>query len=184
MRMPLRRPSPAMVVACLALFVSLTGTGVAVTNALPHNSVGTAQLKNGAVVSSKVKDGSLRSADFAPEQLPQGETGPAGPAGPVGPKGDKGDPGASAATKVDWKHASGPQANPGGISTANLACPADEHAIAGGAFWTATGGGAGAVVYSSPYGLGGTPAGWVVAVKNVAAGGTVSAAVHVICVSP
>ena len=43
------RPSPAMIVACLALFVALGGTSVAVISALPANSVGTAQLKNGAV---------------------------------------------------------------------------------------------------------------------------------------
>jgi hypothetical protein len=37
-------------VALLALFVALGGTSMAATNALlPKNSVGTAQLKNGAV---------------------------------------------------------------------------------------------------------------------------------------
>ncbi len=40
----LNRPSPAMIVACLALMIALSGTGYAVT-ALPRNSVGTAQLK-------------------------------------------------------------------------------------------------------------------------------------------
>ncbi len=83
----LRRPSPAMVVACLALFVALTGTSVAVVNALPKNSVGTAQLKNNAVVSSKVKNGSLVAADFASGALPAGPAGPTGPAGPAGPAG-------------------------------------------------------------------------------------------------
>lgn len=34
------RPSPSMVIACLALFVALGGTSVAVINALPANSVG------------------------------------------------------------------------------------------------------------------------------------------------
>lgn len=63
-------PSPAMAVACLALLVSLGGTGYAVT-VLPKNSVGTAQLKNDAVIGAKVKDGSLRSADFATGQLPR-----------------------------------------------------------------------------------------------------------------
>jgi hypothetical protein len=92
MRRPLRGVSPAMVVACLALFVALTGTSVAISNALPKNSVGTAQLKNNAVVSSKVKNGSLLKVDFRAGQLP---AGPAGVAGPVGPKGEKGDPGAT-----------------------------------------------------------------------------------------
>ena len=69
MRAHLPKPSPAMVVACLALFVSLTGTGVAVVKALPTNSVGTAQLKNNAVNSSKVANHSLNAADFATGQL-------------------------------------------------------------------------------------------------------------------
>ena len=46
----LRRLSPSIVVASLALLVALGGTGVAAVNAvLPGNSVGTAQLKNNAV---------------------------------------------------------------------------------------------------------------------------------------
>jgi hypothetical protein len=79
--------SPAMVVACLALFVALTGTSVAISNALPKKSVGTAQLKNNAVVSSKVKDGSLQAVDFAAGQLPAGKQGPAGTDGQPGPAG-------------------------------------------------------------------------------------------------
>jgi hypothetical protein len=47
-------PSPALVVSSFALLVSLTGTGYAV-GVLPGDSVGTAQLRNDAVVSSKVK---------------------------------------------------------------------------------------------------------------------------------
>src|SRR6188472_3644904 len=94
------RPSPALVVACIALLVALTGTGVAaVSQVVPRNSVGTAQLKPNAVVSAKVKNGSLLRADFKAGQIPAGPAGPAGPtgpAGPAGPKGDKGDPGASA----------------------------------------------------------------------------------------
>lgn len=37
------RPSPAMVVACLALLVALSGTSIAAVSALPPNSVGTVQ---------------------------------------------------------------------------------------------------------------------------------------------
>ena len=86
------RPSPAMVVACLALLVALGGTGVAtVSQLVPRNSVGTAQLKKNAVTSLKVRDRSLRATDFAPGQVPAG--GPPGPPGPAGPKGDKGDRG-------------------------------------------------------------------------------------------
>jgi hypothetical protein len=64
------RPSPAMVVACLALGAALTGTSYAKILALPVNSVGTAQLKANAVISSKVKNQSLLAVDFKPGQLP------------------------------------------------------------------------------------------------------------------
>lgn len=47
-----RFPSPAMVVALVALVCALTGTAWA---ALGKNSVGTKQLKNGAVTSGKIK---------------------------------------------------------------------------------------------------------------------------------
>ena len=78
-----RRVSPATVLAAIALFVALSGTGVAAVSALaPANSVGTAQLRKNAVVSSKVKNGSLLRADFKAGQLPAGPQGPAGPAGP------------------------------------------------------------------------------------------------------
>ena len=61
------RPSPAMVVACAALFVALSGVGYTAI-VLPANSVGTKHLKKNAVTSPKVK-GLLRS-DFKPDQLP------------------------------------------------------------------------------------------------------------------
>jgi hypothetical protein len=92
-----RRPSPALVVGCIALCVALGGTGYAAIR-LPANSVGTAQLKNGAVVAAKVKSRSLLATHFVRGQLPAGPPGPkgadglAGSAGPAGPAGPKGDP--------------------------------------------------------------------------------------------
>jgi hypothetical protein len=47
------RPSPAIVVACLALIVALGGTSYAVSQ-LPANSVGSKQLKDHAVTPRKV----------------------------------------------------------------------------------------------------------------------------------
>ena len=69
------RPSPAMVVACIALTVALGGTSVAAIQALPKNSVGTKQLKKNAVVSAKVKNRSLLAVDFKAGQLPRGPKG-------------------------------------------------------------------------------------------------------------
>ena len=89
MRIPLRRPSPALVISCVALTLALGGTSYATVQALPKNSVGTTQLKNSAVISAKVKDRSLKRVDFAAGQLP---AGPAGPAGPRGRQGRRGRP--------------------------------------------------------------------------------------------
>lgn len=91
-RVHLPRPSTALALAALA--VALGGTGYAAT-VLPAGSVGTAQLKSGAVVSAKVKNHSLRAVDFASGQLPAGERGPAGAPGPPGPAGPAGPAGAA-----------------------------------------------------------------------------------------
>jgi hypothetical protein len=95
-----RHLSPALVISCLALLAALGGTGYAAIK-LPPGIVGTKQLKNGAVVASKVKPRSLLARNFKPGQLPRGPrgaqglagaAGPQGPGGPQGPAGAKGDP--------------------------------------------------------------------------------------------
>jgi hypothetical protein len=83
------RPSPAMVIAIVALIVALGGTGYAAIK-LPANSVGTTQLKSNAVTSVKVKNGSLLRADFKSGQVPVGPEGPAGAPGAAGPAGPAG----------------------------------------------------------------------------------------------
>jgi hypothetical protein len=91
--------SPALVVACLALLVSLTGPGIAAVEQLvPRGSVGTGQLKNNAVTGAKVRNGSLIRADFKAGQVPRGLRGPAGPTGPPGATGPAGPPGPTGAT--------------------------------------------------------------------------------------
>jgi hypothetical protein len=83
------RPSPAIVIACVALLLALGGASWAAT-ALPRNSVGNAQLRNNAVTSGKVRNHSLLRADFKNGQIPRGARGPVGPAGATGPKGATG----------------------------------------------------------------------------------------------
>ncbi len=100
------RPSPAMVVASIALLVALGGTSfAAVELSIPANSVGATQLKPGsvtntklaanAVTSDKVANRTLVAADFRAGQLPVGPRGPSGPSGPSGPVGPPG-PGSAA----------------------------------------------------------------------------------------
>jgi hypothetical protein len=93
----------ANVMSTLSVFIALGGTSYAVA----RNSVGTAQLKNGAVTGQKVRNGSLTEQDLSSGTLragprgPRGVDGPSGPAGPVGPAGQVGPPGPAAAE--DWK---------------------------------------------------------------------------------
>ena len=79
------RPSPAMIVATLALFVAMGGTGYAVSK-LPKGSVGAAQLRKNAVRSQHIKAGSITKAKLAQSTLSalRGPSGtPAGAQGPV-----------------------------------------------------------------------------------------------------
>src|SRR6266516_4394299 len=105
------RPSPAMVVACLALLVALGGTGYAATQLLPRNSVTTVQ----------VKDFSLLNRDFKRGQIPPGPVGPAGPAGPAGATGPTGPAGPAGSATIKWalvRSDGGIAAQSGGITLA------------------------------------------------------------------
>jgi hypothetical protein len=130
MRFSMRRPSPALVVACIALMVALGGTGYATVLQVPRNSVGPAQLKTAAVTnkkiaanavtSAKVANGSLVRGDFRPGSIPVGPTGPAGPAGP---------PGLSGLERVESTSAT----NTINSKTQTMACPAGKRLLGGGA---------------------------------------------------
>ena len=95
----MRSPSPALVVAVIALIVAMSGTSYAVSQ-LPRNSVGAKQLKKNAVTAvkiknntitgKKVKDGSLTEKDFAAGTLLQGPKGDTGAAGAQGSQGIQG----------------------------------------------------------------------------------------------
>lgn len=58
MKKRLRPPSPALVIALVALFVALGGTSYAALR-LPRNSVGTIQIRNGAVINPKIRNGTI-----------------------------------------------------------------------------------------------------------------------------
>jgi hypothetical protein len=152
----LRRPSPAMVVACVSLFLALGGTSFAAVT-LARNSVLSKHIKNGqvkkadvgadAIDSSKVGNGSLLAQDFAAGQLPagQGVQGPAGQAGPQGPQGPEGPQGPQGATgpagplQLDMNTATCPAATNGQFS-----CQVDCDAG-----WRITGGGGGSNAVST-----------------------------------
>ena len=95
-RRRLPTPSPALVVASLALLLALAGSAYAAV-ALPRDSVGAAQLRTGAVTSVDVRNGSLQAFDLssaARREL-------SGRIGPMGLQGPKGDPGPAGATGIE-----------------------------------------------------------------------------------
>ena len=93
------RPSPALVVASIALLAALGGTGIAAVANVPNNSVGTSKIKNNAVTapkiasnavtvgedrrqrrheSSKIANGTIQPADLSAAAKTAGPQGPAG----------------------------------------------------------------------------------------------------------
>lgn len=116
-----RRPSPATLIALVALFVALGGTSYAVTK-LPKNSVGAAQIKKNAVTSAKVKNGTLAVADLskAAQTSLRGQTGPQGAAGAQGPAGPAGP---STPQTIGAGAIGAAQLADGSVTTAKLADP-------------------------------------------------------------
>src|ERR1700742_2643163 len=66
MKISIGRPSPAMVVAIVALIAALSGSAYA---ALGKNSVGTRQLKAKSVTSGKIANNAITSAKVAENSL-------------------------------------------------------------------------------------------------------------------
>ena len=132
-RLPLVLSITAIVIAVLGT----TSVGQAVVNAVPINSVGSLQLKRGAVVNAKisanavttdkVKNGSLLKGDFKAGQLPAGPAGPAGASGPAGAAGPAG------ITDVELVSKASEPAASGTVQGINVSCPAGKKALGGGA---------------------------------------------------
>lgn len=61
------RPSPALVIACLALFMALTGSAFAV--GIAKNSVRSAQIADGTVRSIDLRDNAVNSPKIAPDAV-------------------------------------------------------------------------------------------------------------------
>jgi hypothetical protein len=172
-----RRPSPAIVVALLALFVSLTGTAVATTSALITGR----QVADGSLTGRDVKNKSLTPADFrgsvrgpaGPPGLP-GAQGAQGVQGPQGAKGDKGD---SGPTNLIIRFSIKTSSNPSDVHHAF--CNGNEQATGGGWFREA---GDATVTETAPSGNP-VPGGWYVQwTRNGVA--NVTMRVWVVCAQP
>lgn len=134
-----RHLSFANVASLSALVFAMAGTSYAVTVA--NNSVGSPQIKRGAVANSdlranavtsaKVRNGSLRAVDFAANQLPRGATGATGQQGPQGIPGTPGATGTTGAATVQMTTAPADLAN-GANQSYSAFCLPGQQAIAGG----------------------------------------------------
>jgi hypothetical protein len=164
MKTRLRKPSPTLVIACLALFVAMTGTGIAANKYLITS---TKQIKPSVL-----------------KQL-KGAKGPRGAKGPAGAAGVAGSTGASGVGKFVKRTAEGAFGT--NFSKVTASCNSGEVATGGGADWNAsTSTGWPVVSYSvpDPYNAA-TPTGWAVEIDNMGGSGTgVQAIAWVFCATP
>jgi len=101
MRRFVRRPSPAMIVALIALVAATAGNAIA-----DQVTAAVSALKANSVTSKTVKNGSLLTKDFKKSELKKltgktGATGATGPAGAAGPQGPAGTPNGYTKTEAD-----------------------------------------------------------------------------------
>jgi len=168
-----------MIVAVTALVVAVFGStplGHAAANMiLPKDSVGTVQLRTGAVTGAKIKNGTLTAAKFKAGQLPAGQQGPKGEPGPQGPKGDTGPTGL---THAIVRQTAQVQVAASSTLVVDAPCQSGELAVGGGP----VGLDAGVFIRtSSPGGDVNAPSGWHVAVTNTTASAR-SVSVTAVCV--
>jgi type VI protein secretion system component Hcp len=103
----LRLPSPALILAFVALCLALSGTAMAA-----HALITGKDIKDGSITSADVKNGSLMAKDFKKGQLPagaKGDAGAAGASGAAGATGAAGAPGAAGASGVPGRDGTTPQ---------------------------------------------------------------------------
>jgi hypothetical protein len=116
--MRIHRPSPAVILAGLALFVALGGTAAAAHHFLITS---TRQIKPSVIRA-------LRA------DAPRGPAGPAGPSGPQGPAGTQGPAGPSNLSALTIVRAPDQVVKPTKEATSIATCPAGSHVVSGGEY--------------------------------------------------
>jgi hypothetical protein len=120
---PVLRHLRSNVIAYLALFVAIGGTSYAAVS-LPAGSVGTRQLRRGAVT--------LRKVSKQAQQALKGNRGPTGPKGPTGATGATGAAGATHVVTRVHTFNTGMIASGAVYINSVFSCNAGEHATGGG----------------------------------------------------
>lgn len=126
----LKLPSPALIIACVALFAALGGTGYA-AGRLAHEAT-----------ASKAKRGPRGKRGPAGPQGPRGDVGPRGPAGDKGAPGEKGAPGKEGIPgPVNLVYRAGPMVSVAShtAGSAEVTCPAGTFVTGGGVLTASSG---------------------------------------------
>jgi len=127
----LRLPSPALLVALVALFAATSGTAVAA------KLITGKQIANNSITGKDVKTGSLQAGDLSAKARAalQGAPGPQGAQGPAGAKGADGAAGPAGAPGVSGREVvvAPTDTNSDAEKTALATCPAGKQVIGGGA---------------------------------------------------
>ena len=132
-------PSPALVVAMIALLAATAGSALA-NHGGRHGPPGIVigyDVGDGTLTGVDIKDHSLTPKDFRGSvRGPRGRTGARGPQGPQGnpgANGANGAPGPAGAASLNYIHST-PVSNPAGlVNTATLNCDAGQYPLGGGA---------------------------------------------------
>lgn len=134
MRKRFGRPSPALAISLIALFVAMGGTSYGLarnsidSREIKNNDVRSSDIRNNDVRSKDVRNGSLLSKDFKAGQLPAGPQGATGPRGLTGNGGPQGGPGISGLQRVLGASANDSQSG----KTATATCPGTKKVIGSG----------------------------------------------------
>ena len=117
------------ITAAVVTIAALSSTGTAVAGGL----ITTKQIKDSAITSAKVKNGTLTLKDFKSSERSK-LVGPAGATGPMGPMGAVGPAGANATANVSYVQSPVVTVPAYDVGTVVAVCPAGKKATGGGYF--------------------------------------------------
>jgi hypothetical protein len=135
-----RLPSPAMVIALIALLIATAGTAYGVKSVRHYPEFNGVDIIDNSLTSADIKNGSLGRVDMSSSALRslrglRGAQGPAGPQGPQGPAGINGAAGAQGApgpVKVVYRASGSISQDPFSQDSGVAQCDAGLYAVGGG----------------------------------------------------